>query len=120
MEWYVPITIMPAIGLIIMSTTNFIVALNAEIFELEKDITQHDVVINGKIKQLKRLGTANALLYMSALCFMFAALFQASYDNEIIFQCIMITATVLVTIAFIFLFLHSVNAIQIRGRHLKK
>lgn len=34
MEWYLPITIMPAIGLIILSTTNFIIALNNEIYEL--------------------------------------------------------------------------------------
>lgn len=34
MEWYVPMTILPGIGLIILSTSNFLIALNIEIAQL--------------------------------------------------------------------------------------
>jgi len=57
---------------------------------------------------------------MSALFFMFAALFQASYPDDIIFRSLMVIAAILVTIALIFLLLHSINAIQIRSKHLKR
>jgi hypothetical protein len=31
MEWYLPITVLPALGLPILSTSNFIIASNEEI-----------------------------------------------------------------------------------------
>jgi hypothetical protein len=34
MEWYIPISLLPGIALIILSTSNFILALNNEIKEL--------------------------------------------------------------------------------------
>ena len=35
MEWYIPITILPGIGLIILSTSNVVLELNREIERLE-------------------------------------------------------------------------------------
>jgi hypothetical protein len=35
MEWYGPLTILPAIALVILSTSNFIVSSNSEIQALE-------------------------------------------------------------------------------------
>jgi len=49
MEWYAPLTIL-AIGLIILSTTNFLISLNTEIYQLGKETEQNENVINGKIK----------------------------------------------------------------------
>jgi len=37
MEWYGPLTILPAIGLLILSTSRFIISLNEEVSKLEGD-----------------------------------------------------------------------------------
>ena len=86
MEWYAPLTILPAIGLIILSTTNFLISLNTEIYQLEKEKETNNWIIRQKMKQLKRLGIANALLYASALFFMFSALLKIFYQKESLFQ----------------------------------
>jgi len=118
-EWYAPLTILPAIGMIILSTSNFLVSLNNEIYQLEKDKNVNGWIINQKLKQLKRLGIANALLYSSAILFMFSALSKAIYDTDMLFNCLMIIAVLLVTVALSFLFIHSIKAIKIRHKHLK-
>ena len=120
MEWYAPLTILPAICLIILSTSNFLIALNNEIYQLEKEKDVNEWIIDQKLKQLKRLGIANALLYSSALFFMFSALFKAIYHEEMLYNCLMITAVFFVTIALSFLFIHSIKAIKIRHQHLKQ
>lgn len=46
MEWYIPITILPGIGMLILSTTNQMMMLSAEIGELLSDKCsqfQHDI-----------------------------------------------------------------------------
>ena len=37
MEWYGPLTILPTIGLLILSTSRFIISLNEEVSKLERD-----------------------------------------------------------------------------------
>ena len=118
-EWYAPLTILPAIGMIILSTSNFLVSLNNEIYQLEKDTNVNGWIINQKLKQLRRLGIANALLYSSALFFMFSALSKAIYNIDTWFKYLMIAAVFFVTIALIFLFIHSILAIKTRHKHLE-
>ena len=60
MEWHAPLSILPAIGLIILSTSNFIVALNNELYQLEENKEANKWIITQKLKQLKRLGIAAA------------------------------------------------------------
>lgn len=118
MEWYGPLTILPAIGLIILSTANFLVSLNNEIYQLQKD-KKNQWVIQEKLKQLKRLGSANALLYVSALFFLLSALSKALFVGNILFKTLMITATVTTTGALTVLFIHSLKAISIRHKNLQ-
>jgi len=118
MEWYGPLTILPAIGLIILSTSNFLMSLNNEIYQLEKD-NKNEWVIREKLKQLKRLGSANALLYVSALFFLFSALSKALLKSDIMFKTLMLTATAIMTVALSILFIHSLKAISIRHKNLK-
>lgn len=119
MEWYVPLTILPAIGLIITSTSSFIIALNAEIIQLEIDEVKNKKVIPLKLGQLKKLGIANAFLYGSALVFLIAGLSKAVNSKEEVFSVLMISATIFTTIALVFLFIHSIKSVQIRQNHLK-
>lgn len=118
MEWYGPLIILPAIGLIILSTANFLVSLNNEIYELEKD-HKKEWVIREKLKQLKRLGIANALLYSSAIFLLTSALSKALFTSDFLFKLLMVIATVLITVALTILFIHSIKAISIRHKNLK-
>ena len=52
MEWYIPITILPGIGLLILSTSNFLIALNSEIQALNQDMGKYQVIVFEKIQQL--------------------------------------------------------------------
>lgn len=119
MEWYGPLTILPAIGLIILSTSNFLVSLNDEIYFLLEKQQQDEWVIREKLKQLKRLGGANALLYVSALFFLLSALSKAICKSDLIFKILMLTATAVMTVALTILFIHSLKAISIRHKNLK-
>ncbi|PWJ38635.1 hypothetical protein [Sediminitomix flava] len=118
MEWYAPLTILPAIGLIIMSTSGFIVALNNELTQLEQLKEKNIPIIREKLKQLKRLGVANACLYGSALIFLLSGLSKAIFQHEYIFKMMMIIAVIFTTIALFFLCIHSIKAIQVRQKNL--
>ena len=52
-NWYIPITIIPGIGLLILSTSNLMVALSTEINTLIHNTDENDVIINKKLIQLK-------------------------------------------------------------------
>jgi len=118
MEWYGPLTILPAIGLIILSTANFILALNNEIYQLEKEKV-NEWVIKEKLKQLKRLGSANALLYSSAIFLLISVLSKGLFESNLMFKTVIIIAITLITSALIILFIHSIKAISIRHKSLK-
>jgi hypothetical protein len=118
MEWYGPLTILPAIGMIILATGNYLIALNDEIYQLEKDNKNRKVIIL-KLKQLKRLGTANVLLYSSALFLLLASLSKVILNQEIAFKVMMVFSTIIITISLIILCIHSIKAISIRNENLK-
>lgn len=120
MDWYIPLTVLPAIALIILSTSNFLLALITEVDYLEQREKINNWVIEHKIGQVRRLGIANMLLYSCSLFFMFSALSLAIFEQQYAFKFLMVTAVVLFTLALIILFIHSIKAITIRERHLKE
>ena len=119
MEWYGPLTVLPAIGLIIMSTSNFIVHLNNEIVEMEMAVQPNEEIIVLKLAQLKRLGIANASLYAASLFFLLAGLSSAISADDGVQKLFMVTGVVLTTVALTFLFIHSFKAVSIRHKRLK-
>lgn len=119
MEWYGPLTILPAVGLIILSTTNFIIALNEEITLLEKEKENSRGIIRQKITQLKRLGIANGFLYGSALALLLAGIMKGITQNDLLFNSLMIPGVLLITAALLFLFIHAIKSVSIREKHLK-
>ena len=114
MEWYIPLTILPAIALIILSTSNFLVALDGEILLLSTGEENIKHILAKKVRQLKRLGLAISLLYLSSLFFMFSALAQVLFHNKDILKVLMVIAVIFVTMALIVLLLHSLKAMGIR------
>jgi len=64
MKWYLPITIIPGLGLLLMSTSNLMLSLNAEIMSMTSRGLMKSIV-NRKLKQLKRLNYIMVYFYIS-------------------------------------------------------
>lgn len=119
MEWYGPLTVLPAIGLLILSTSNFIVSLNGEIMEMEMRENIKVEIVKLKLAQLKRLGIANACLYSAALSFMVAGLANGLFGLMKLSEYCMLFGVAGATTALIFLFIHSLKSVKIRQKNLK-
>lgn len=119
MEWYIPITILPGVGMLILSTTSQMMALSGEIGALLKNKCtpfQHQIS-DRKIKQLTRLSSSAALLYISAACFVLSGIagsvVQEEFGNTLP-KVILILGVVLVLIALFVLIVYGLRAIGIR------
>lgn len=73
-NWYIPISIIPGIGLLILSTSNLMVSLSTEINTLIHSTDENDMIINRKLVQLKLLNRAMVLFYIAISCLVTAAL----------------------------------------------
>ncbi len=69
MEWYIPITIIPGAALLVLSTSNFIIALNNEIEALQHQKMEFTDIIIRKVSQVNTLSLAIASLYISIAFF---------------------------------------------------
>ncbi|HAM98650.1 MAG TPA: hypothetical protein DCQ26_08555 [Marinilabiliales bacterium] len=119
MEWYIPISLLPGIALIILSTSNFIIALNNEIKELKSNYDLYEKIINLKIIQLKRLSIAISGLYISVLLFTLTGLLSwFSALKPVIFSSLIFSMTCMF-FSVTFLISFAVRAIKIRHLHLK-
>jgi len=120
MEWYIPMTIIPGIGLLILSTSNIMLALNMEINELEMELNPNIGIIRSKLSQLKRLSIAIVFLYIGVLLFLVAGVLKSINDEAMgLFTGLLLTGVGSVIVSIIFLLIHSVKAVRIRQRHLK-
>ncbi len=118
-EWYLPITILPAIGMIILSTTSQMMALSSEINDLLKEkCTDFEHAISAKkIKQLGLLTRASALLYLAAGIYVLSGIFGAVLENESLLDApslLLYSGTLLVFAAFILLIIYAFKAVRIR------
>ncbi len=64
MEWYIPITMLSGIGLIILSTPNLLIALNDEIKYLNLKEDKYSNIIQLKLVRLKHLNLALVEQYL--------------------------------------------------------
>ena len=102
-SWIFPLTILPGIGLIIMSTTNWSVALAGEIERLLKEADCSRTIVKRKIKQLSLLNSALVALYVSAaLCALGGFLGAAStYTEGVPKWKVLVTVSTSIGIAFL-------------------
>ena len=84
MNWYLPITIIPGLGMLILSTVTQMLSLSSEINGLvTKKCSQFQHEISErKIKQLGLLTRANALLYLATGCYVLSGILGVVFDNE--------------------------------------
>ena len=121
MDWYIPITILPAVGLLIVSTTSQMMGVSIEIGDiLSEKCTLFEHKLSGlKIKQLTRLTRATALLYVSAACFVLAGILGAILPeemgmNEVLPQYVLLLGVVLILFALGLLIVYGIKTIGIR------
>ena len=121
MDWYIPITILPAVGLLIVSTTAQMMGLSTEIggiLSVKCTKFEHDIS-NLKIKQLTRLTRSTALLYVSAACFVLAGILGAILPegkgiSDTLPQYVLLLGVVLILVALGLLIVYGIKTISIR------
>lgn len=118
MEWYFPITIIPAMGLLIMSTTSLILGISGEIGHILKDgCTSFEHKLAGlKIKQLTRLTRAVTFLYVCCALMVLAGVTDATnlLDNFQIGPVVFALGILLFFVSLILLIVFGINTIKIR------
>ncbi len=117
--WYLPITIIPGIGMLIMSTATQVTSLSREIQELvSRQCTefQHQIAAR-KIKQLGLLTRAKALLYVATGCFVLSGILGVIFESDSFFSIpsiVLYIGALLIFLAIAFLITFSFRAIRIR------
>ena len=119
MEWFVPITILPGVGMLILSTTTQMMAVSSEIGNyLSKPCSEFEHMISDKkIHQLRRLTWSTALLYSAAALLVLSGLLGAVLNETSIMalpDIILYLAAVLVFIALAILINYGFHTINIR------
>lgn len=80
-NWYVPITIVPGIGLLLMSTSNLLGQLSGEIKDLIREHSDYQSLLRRKLLQLKLLNLAMVFLYASVASFVISGLIAGLYQS---------------------------------------
>lgn len=117
-NWYVPITILPGIGLLIMSTSNQLIALSNEIRERFRLTTCNSEITVQKLKQLKLLNKGLVGLYIGAGCMVVSGILSG-LQNFYLFSgdiglIVMLSGVLSVLISLVFLIIYSFKAVKIR------
>ena len=121
MPWYLPITILPGIALLLLSTTNLITALNDEISKLNYEKELYKSIIIKKLKQLKLLIVATIGLYISAFLMVFSGLLMAIEFNLRVNlpKAVLLVGVLALFIAIVLLLVYTIRSYKIRLAHLK-
>ncbi|MGJ3234870.1 hypothetical protein [Marivirga sp.] len=119
MEWYLPITILPAVALLILSTSNQMINLNEELVNLEKEKERYNEIIHLKLNQLKRLSIAIAMQYVSVLIFLAAGIVKATFPEANLMQTFLLIGVMILGLSIVLLCIYAVKGVYIRQKHLR-
>ena len=119
MNWYLPITIIPGLGMLILSTTSQMMTLSSEIGILlsNKCTPYQHKISKRKINQLGLLTRASALLYLATGCYVLSGILGVIFESEAVLSLPSIAlyiGTVLVFIALTLLISYAFRAVKIR------
>lgn len=81
-NWVIPLTLLPGIGMIIMSTSHLSTATSDEINQLLRDNICDASLIKKKISQLLLLNLAKVALYISIAVFSVSGLVEAIFTLQ--------------------------------------
>ena len=117
-EWYLPMTVIPGLGLIILSTSNLLLSLSAEIKTMIN--TSLEVgIIKRKLSQLKLLNITLVLFYSSVALLLTSTLTNGMFDASKPSQYILVVAIALSLLALLLLVIYSFKAVHIRQDQFK-
>jgi len=121
MPWYLPITILPGIALLILSTTNVLTALNNEISKLNLKKELYKPIINKKLKQLKLLIITLTGFYISTFLMVLSGLLMAVEFNLTINlpKLVLLIGILALFFAIVLLLVFTIKSYKIRIAHLK-
>lgn len=115
--WYLPITILPGIGLLIISTSTLIVSLNEELEGLLTDAQINQGLIHKKLSQMKLLTYSMTGFYISTALMVLSGLVSFSTVSLGIGSAILISGIFFIFLSLISLVVYSVRAVKIRHLH---
>ncbi len=122
-DWYIPITIIPGIGLLILSTSNMMVTLSSEINTLIHGEDKSEAIIKRKLVQLKLLNRAMVLFYIAIASLVTAALIAGisvklgSSQNATLY--VIILGIMMLLLGLFWLIKYSYRAVSIRQDQFK-
>lgn len=116
-NWYLPITLLPGIALMILSTSNLMVALSSEINDYVGRKSENYTIMTKKLAQLKLLNNTMVLFYISA-AFLASSGLLAGLGTTVRFEekaatYISIAGIVIFLLAIICLITYSYRAVNI-------
>lgn len=117
-NWYLPITIVPGLGLLILSTSNLMVTLNNEISAMI-EYSNEKTIITRKLKQLKLLNMAMVFFYIAVALLLVSAVLNGLLTIEKTSLYISILAIVSALIGLFSLVFYSFRAVSIRQNQFK-
>jgi len=117
-NWYLPITIVPGLGLLILSTSNLMVTLSNEISTMIEHSKEKTIIIR-KLTQLKLLNMTMVFFYVAVALLLISAVLNGLYTIEKVSLYISVLAIISALIGLFSLVIYSFRAITIRQNQFK-
>ncbi|MCI2228514.1 hypothetical protein MC378_04995 [Polaribacter sp. MSW13] len=117
-NWYLPITIVPGLGLLILSTSNLMVTLSNEISTMIEN-SKEKTIIAKKLKQLKLLNMGMVFFYVAVALLLVSAVFNGLYSAGKISLYTSVLAIIFALIGLFSLVIFSFRAVTIRQKQFK-
>jgi hypothetical protein len=120
-NWYLPITLVPGIGLLILSTSNLMVTLSNELSGFIKEQSKDESIIVRKLAQLKTLNRVMVFFYIAVACLAIAGLIGGLELNSIKDSAtyISVIGIVIMILGLLSLIKYSYKAVNIRQDQFK-
>lgn len=117
-NWHLPITIVPGLGLLILSTSNLMVTLSNEINAMIEN-SKKKAITARKLKQLKLLNMAMVFFYVAVALLLISAVINGLYEVGKASLYTSVLAIIFALIGLISLIIFSFRAVTIRQNQFK-
>ncbi len=124
-NWVLTLTILPSVGLLLISTITLSVSLSTELDHLMSHDDPKEEIITGKLKQLKLLSWAMIALYLCAAALALDGLIGALFHEKSfslamnLWISIFIFSITSLCVATLFLITFAIRAVSIKQKQFK-